>query len=113
MSYKKKKIKKVILPPTTLKGIETYLRNKRYRINPSLEDGKPRAKLSFDKPLPDGRRLHGHVSERKGKFFIKQHIDKRDPYRDPIGHLISDWGAHHKTSSSVIKKRKKKGGKKR
>jgi len=96
------RIKKICLPPTT------YLRNRGYRINPVLQGGKPKAKLTFDKPLPDGRRLHGSVFGGKGKFHIKQHIDVHDPYRNPIGHLIKDYGTRHRTISSVIRKRSKK-----
>ena len=102
------KIKKIRLPPTNLKGIETYFRNKGYRINPILQGEKPRAKLTFDKPLPDGRRLHGSVYGAKGKFHVKQHIDNHDPYRNPIGHLLGDYGTRCRTSSSVVKIRGKK-----
>jgi hypothetical protein len=102
------KIKKIRLPPTILTGIKTYLRNKGYRINPILQGEKPCAKLTFDKPLSDGRRLHGSVSGSKGKFHVKQHIDNYDPYRNPIGHLLGDYGARHRTSSSVVKVRRKK-----
>ena len=102
------KIKKIRLPPTNLKGIETYLRNRGYRINPILQGEKRHAKLTFDKPLPDGRRLHGSVYGGKGKFRVKQHIDRDDPYRNPIGHLLGDYGARHRTSSSVIRMSGKK-----
>jgi hypothetical protein len=101
------RIMKIRLPPTNLKGIETYLRNKGYRIDPVLQDKKPRAKLTFDKPLPDGRRLHGSVYRSKGRFRVKQHIDSHDPYRNPIGHLLNDFGTRHRTSSSVIRMSKK------
>jgi len=102
------KIKKDRLPPTTLKGIETYLRNRGYRINPTLQDEKPRARLTFDKPLPDGRRIHGGVYSEKGKFKIKKHIDSFDPSRNPIGHLLSDWGVRRRSSISVVPKKKRK-----
>lgn len=102
------KIKKIRLPPTNLKGVETYLRNRGYRINPILQGEKPRAKLTFDKPLPDGRRLHGSVFGGKGKFRVRQHIDSHDPYRNPIGHLLGDYGARHRTSSSVVRVRREK-----
>ena len=102
------KIKKIHLQPTNLKGIETYLRNKGYRINPTLQGNKPRAKMTFDKPLPDGRRLHGGVYGSQSKFYVKQHIDKHDPYRNPVGHLLKDYRARHRSSSSVVRKRQKK-----
>jgi hypothetical protein len=101
------KIKKIRLPPTTLKGVETYLRNRGYRINPILQGDKPRAKLTFDKPLPDGRRLHGSVYGAKGKYRIKQHIDNFDPYRNPIGHVLKDYSTRHRTSSSFVRKRRR------
>jgi hypothetical protein len=98
-------IKKIRLPPTNLKGIKTFLKNKGYRINPILQSVKPGAKLTFDKPLPDGRRLHGSVYGGKKKFYIKQHIDSFDPYRNPIGHFIRDYATRHRNSSSIIRKR--------
>jgi hypothetical protein len=104
MSYQKR-IKKIHLPPTNLKGVESYLRKRSYRINPFLQDKKPGAKLTFDKPLPDGRRLHGSVYGARGGFRIKQHIDVADPYRNPVGHLLRDYGARHRSSSSFVKKR--------
>jgi hypothetical protein len=101
------KIKKLHLPPTTLEGIETYLRNRGYRLKPTLQDVVPNAVLTFDKPLPDGRRIHGFVLKGKEKFYVKQHIDDADPYRDPIGHFFQDIGVKHKTSISTVKKRRK------
>ena len=103
------KIKKINLPPTNLKGVETYLRHKGYRINPTLQSNTTGAKLTFDKPLPDGRRLHGGVFGGKGRFRVKQHIDKHDPYRNPVGHLLEDFGTKHRTSTSAVRKRSKKG----
>jgi hypothetical protein len=105
-SNKKNKIKKIRLPPTNLKGIETHLRNKGYRINPSLQGDKHGAKLTFDKPLPDGRRLHGDVHRGKHGFKIEQHIDRRDPYRNPIGHLLEDCTTKIRNSLSVVPKKK-------
>lgn len=104
---------KIRLPPTNLKGIETHLRNKGFRINPSLQRNKPGAKLTFDKPLPDGRRIHGDVHGGKNGFKIKQHIDKRDPYRDPIGHLLSDCTTKKRNSISVVPKKKSRAQKRR
>ena len=101
-------LKKVRLPPTNLRGVESYLRNRGYRINPILQNNKPHAKLTFDKPLPDGRRLHGGVYRTKKGFQIKQHIDAADPYRNPIGHLLKDYGTRHRSSSSLIEKRTKR-----
>lgn len=77
-------------------------------MNPTLQDVKPRARLTFDKPLPDGRRIHGGVYSEKGVFKIKKHIDSADPYRNPIGHMLSDWGTRRRSSSSVVRKRSKK-----
>jgi hypothetical protein len=115
MGYHKERIKKIYLPPTNLKGVESYLRNRGYRINPLLQDRKPRAKLTFDKPLPDGRRLHGGVYGARKGFYIKQHIDTADPYRNPIGHLLKDYGSKRRSSSSFVKKRttRKRRGKRR
>ena len=110
---KKKNLKKIRLPPTNLKGIETYLRNRGYRINPSLQDDKPGAKLTFDKPLPDGRRIHGSVHGSKKGFKIKRHIDKQDPYRNPIGHLLEDCTTKIRNNISMVPKKKAKRRKKR
>lgn len=106
VNSKKNKIKKIRLPPTNLKGVETYLRNRGYRINPSLQGDKRGAKLTFDKPLPDGRRLHGDVHRGKTGIKIKQHIDPHDPYRNPIGHLLGDCTTKIRNSISIVPKKK-------
>jgi len=105
-SNKKNKIKRIRLPPTNWKGVETYLRNKGYRINPSLQGDKPGAKLTFDKPLPDGRRLHGDVHSGKNGIKIKQHIDPHDPYRNPIDHLLEDCTTKIRNSVSVVPRKR-------
>lgn len=102
------KIKKIRLPPTNLEGVETFLRNKGYCINPILQGENPRAKLTFDKPLPDGRRLHGSVFGGKGKFHVKQHIDSHDPYRNPIGHCSEIMGLDTVLSLQLLRKEKRK-----
>jgi hypothetical protein len=104
--YRHVKIKKIKLPPTNLKGVETYLRNKGYRINPSLQGNKPGAKLTFDKPLADGKRLHGDVHLGRNRIKINQHVDKHDPYRNPIGHLLEDCTTKIRSSISVVPKKK-------
>ena len=113
ISQRKKNIKKIRLPPTNAKGVETYLRNRGYRINPSLQGNKPGAKLTFDKPLPDGRRLHGEVHGGQKSLKIRQHIDKYDPYRNPIGHLLEDCTTRIRNSLSVVPKRKSRRRKRR
>jgi hypothetical protein len=110
---KKGNMKKIRLPPTNLKGVETYLRRRGYRIGPALENDKPGAKLTFDKPLPDGRRIHGEVHDGREVLKIKQHIDKSDPYRDPIGHILNDCTTNIRNSWSVVPKRKQKGRRKK
>ncbi len=105
---KNKGPKKFVLPPTTLEGIETHLRNKRYKIGPSLQGNKPGAKITFEKPLPDGRRLHGDVHNSNKGFKIKRHIDSQDPNRNPLGHLLFDCTRKIPNSTSIIPKKRRK-----
>ena len=96
------------LPPTNLDGVSTYFRNRGYSPEPLLED-KGDADLTFVKPLPDGRRILVRVKEGRKYITIEQHIDKVDPDRDLLGHLIEDViinGVQH--SKYRILKRKKK-----
>jgi hypothetical protein len=111
MTYKGR-IKKINLPPTNRKGVETYLRRRGYRINPSLE-GDKHARFTFDKPLPNGGRLHGDFHDGKKKMKLCQHIDSRDPYRHPIGHIMLDCTARIRNSCSTIPKMTKRKRKKR
>jgi hypothetical protein len=104
----KRRRKKIHLPPTNLKGVKTYLRRKGHRINPALESGKAGAKFTYDKPLPDGRRIHGAVYEHRDKICLKQHIDKSDPYKNPIGHLINDVAERRRNTVYCVKKKKKR-----
>ena len=90
MPRKKTKVsKRPRLPPTNLKGVETYYRKRGFRPNPILED-KQNADLSLVKPLPDGRRIHIRVKEGRDWLNFEQHIDRADPGRTPIGHLVGD-----------------------
>jgi hypothetical protein len=95
------------LPPTNLKGVSTYYRKRGYSPDPLLED-KEDADLTFVKPLPDGRRIHVRVKEGREYIHGEEHIDRVDPNRDPIGHLVGDvlidGVPHHKFK---ILKRKK------
>ncbi len=107
-----KKRKKFNLPPTNRKGVETYLRHRGYRINPNLEDNK-HARFTYDKPLPNGSRIHGEVHDGRKTLTIKEHIDKKDPYRDPIGHLLEDCTTKIRNTCTTIPKMKKRRRKKR
>jgi len=98
-------LKRPKLPPTTKKGIETYYRKRGYRINPSLESPR-NAALTFDKPLPDGRRIHGEVKESKREWIIKEHYDASDPYKHPLKHLEKDLSVRHR--GKIFKIRKKR-----
>ena len=91
------------LPPTTKEGIETYLRKRGFRINPSLE-GPRNAVFTFDKPLPDGRRIHGEVIESERNWVIKVHYDTSDPYRSSLKHLEKDLSVKHREKISKIRK---------
>ena len=77
------------MPPTNLEGVSTYYRKRGYSPEPVLEDKKD-ADLTFAKPLPDGRRKHVRVKEGRKYLHIEEHIDRVDPNRDPIGHLVQD-----------------------
>ena len=105
---RRRKFTSIRLPPTTVRGARTYFKNRRYRINPLLQHPRPDAKFTFDKPLPDGRRVHGEVKESKGKLVIKRHIDVKDPHKFPIGHLKKDLNVKHRDDITKIKKRKLK-----
>lgn len=89
MTKKKHSFKKPVIPPTTLDGIETYYRNRGYRPNPFLEE-KEDADITFVKPLPNGSRIHVRVHEGTKYFTHEVHIDKTDPGRSPVGHILND-----------------------
>ena len=94
-----------------MKSLETYYRNRGYRPNPLLED-RGDADLTFVKPLPDGRRIHLRIKERRDYLNVEQHIDSSDPGRNPIGHVIKDVlldePRHEKFRIKKIKRKKKK-----
>jgi len=111
MPRKKSSLKKPNIPPTNLKGIETYYRNLGYQPNPVLEN-KGDSDISFVKPLPDGRRKHVRVKKGTKYFTHEVHIDKTDPGRNPLGHIIDDVlleePEHQKFRTPIKKKQKKK-----
>src|SRR5713226_6447851 len=81
------------MPPTNRRGVETRFAKLRFRKNPVLSF-RQGANVVFDKPLPDGRRMDVKLFEYPRHFEAKVHIDSRDPYRDPWGHVVKDWGVH-------------------
>ena len=111
MPKRKRSLKKPNIPPTSLKGIETYYRNRGYRPNPILED-KEGADITFVKPLPDGRRIHVRVKEGRQYLTHEVHIDKTDPGRSLLGHIIDDVlldePSHQKYRTPRRKSKKKK-----
>jgi hypothetical protein len=115
MPRKKSSIKKPNIPPTNLQGIETYYRNLGYRPNPTLED-RGDADVTFVKPLPDGRRKHVRVKKGTKYFTHETHIDKTDPGRNPVGHILNDVlldePRHEKFRTPVKKKQKTRRAKK-
>ena len=86
---KTKKSKRERVPPLSLGGFETYLRNRGFQIDPPLQDPQD-ADLTASKPLPDGSRLHLRVKEGTNWLNVEEHRDSSDPSRSPIGHVIND-----------------------
>ena len=113
---KKSSLKKPNIPPTNLKGVETYYRNLGYKSDPVLET-KSDADLTFVKPLPDGRRIHVRVKKGTKYFTHSSHIDKTDPGRSMIGHLLNDVlldkPKHQEFRTPIRKKRSKRSKKSR
>jgi len=111
MPRKKRSFTKPNIPPTNLQGVETYYRNLGYRPNPVLEN-KGDADITFVKPLPDGRRKHIKVKKGTKYFTHTVHIDKTDPGRNIIGHVIDDVllgePRHQKFRTPIKKKRNKR-----
>jgi len=95
--------KRIILPPTNKKGIITYFRNRGYRTDPILQNPRM-ASVTFDKPLPDGSRVHGEAIKNKRKWLIKRHKDSYDPYRYPFKHLSKDTQVKHREDVTKIKR---------
>jgi hypothetical protein len=56
---------------------------------PSLA-GSREEDLWFGKPLPDGKQKHVRIWLKRGSVKIEEHIDRCDPYRNPLGHLFLD-----------------------
>jgi hypothetical protein len=98
-----RKLKRPNIPPTNRQGLETYFRNHGFRINPILENFRD-AIFTFDKPLPDGSRIHGEVQEGERKWRILMHFDGVNPYKDPFGHLSKDLQVRHHTKVFKVKK---------
>jgi hypothetical protein len=93
------------LPPTNPKGVSTYFHRRGFK---STLLGDPRgAKMQFAKPLPQGGRKHVRVYEKGRGFVIREHIDRRDPETDPLGHLAYDLT--HSARDSVRRVRKRRG----
>jgi hypothetical protein len=95
--------RKVLLPSTNRKGIRTYYHRRGYRENPLLQSRKG-AKMTFVKPLPDGRRIHDRVYEFKNHYAIKRHIDSFDPGRSPGRHVLVDLRTARATRTFKIPK---------
>jgi hypothetical protein len=92
-----------ILPPN-IKAMKTYYRNRGYRINPMLQNPRFPCIFTFDKPLPNGSRMHGEVVQSERKWIVKTHKDIADPYREPLRHLRKDLEVRHR--DQIIKIRK-------
>ena len=97
---------KIKLPPTNRAGIRTYYRHRGYRENPVLQSRKG-ATLTFVKPLPDGRRIHDRIYEAQRHFKIYRHIDRYDPGRAPVRHLLVDQWTAAKVRTRKIPRREK------
>jgi hypothetical protein len=93
------------LPPTNLKGISTYFHRRSFKE--TLLGNPKGAKMQFAKPLPQGGRKHVRVYEKRGRFVIREHVDRRDPERDLLGHLSHDLT--HSAKDSVRRVRKRRG----
>ena len=109
MVKKKPKSKRPRLPPMTLKGLESYYRNRGYSPNPPLEDRKD-ADLTLVKPLPDGSRMHLRIKKGRKYLNIEEHRDKVDPKRDALGHFVEDVlinGVPHYKYRIPLRKKKK------
>jgi len=100
--------------PTVIKDFRNFkdrFRRRGFRQDPKLELKKG-ADVTFVKPLPDGRRLHIRIWRKRDHYLTEVHIDRKDPRRNPIGHLIYDVilgdieHKYHKTKR--IGKREKK-----
>jgi len=110
MVKEKKKPKRAKLPPMTLKGYDTFLRNQGFRPDPVLQ-GPSDADHTYVKPLPNGSRLHLEVKKGRKYINIEEHTDKIDPGRSPIGHFVKDVlldePKHSKYRIPLRKKKKK------
>ena len=105
------KLQREKLPPQTLGSFDSYLRNRGFKPSPLLEDPQG-ADKTYVKPLPNGSRLHIRVTEGRKYLNIDEHIDRSDPNRNPIGHIIGDVILDEPTHKKYrIKLRKKKKGK--
>ena len=96
------------LPPMTEEGLIKYFLRRGYQLNPPLQDDVG-ADFTFVKPLPKGGRKHVRVWIQPTRFKVEQHVDRVDPSRNPIGHLIDDViidGAPHEVFYASRKRRK-------
>ncbi|MDR2203988.1 MAG: hypothetical protein LBE76_06820 [Nitrososphaerota archaeon] len=99
-------IKKIRSGPLPKKGVRTLFLNKGYHPNPVYQWDDENAIMTFEKPLPDGSRLHVRVYEHRDYFEIKEHIDKYDPNRT-LEHVF-EWFVEIPDIISYIQKRKRK-----
>ena len=91
------------MSPTDEERIKKRFGKKGYRTNPVLQDPQG-ADITFDKPLPDGRRKHVRITDGGRYWNVKSHCDAADPYRNPFGHLQKDIGVKHREETFKIKK---------
>jgi hypothetical protein len=78
-------------PPGNLEGIRKYYSERGYSEGPFLEAKEERQVTSFAKPIPGENRqsrLHVRVIETQRSYIIDSHVDKYDPEKEQLGHII-------------------------
>jgi len=76
--------------PRTKSGLAKYIGKKGFRKKPLLA-GTKAEDLWFTKPIPNDKQIHVRIWLKGRKNVkIEKHIDRSDPYRNPLGHLIAD-----------------------
>jgi len=83
---KKRQVRKTCSRASTLKGVECCFLSKGFSPDPLLQNSRG-ADRSFQKVLPSGGRKHSLVYDGTKYITIREHVDRCDPMKNPIGHL--------------------------
>jgi hypothetical protein len=78
-------------PPGSLEGIRRYYAERGYNQDPFWESKEDNQVASFVKPIPGETgqsRHHIRVIKKRGHYLIDEHVDRYDPERNQLGHLV-------------------------